>query len=74
MTIEDIINASIDLQGPCKVVSFNGSAEEVEFEGQGWELSGQATYYEEPWFCEHRITYIYPINDEEGFVIEVSCY
>lgn len=71
MTIQDIIEAGVELQGPCRVVSWDGEAESTWFEGRGGEL-GQEAHMGEPWLCEAPIAYIHPIEDEEGFVIEVA--
>lgn len=71
MTIQDIIEAGVQFQGPCKVISYTHEGEVTRFDYDGQEL-GSAKHWCEDWFAAWEITYIHPIEGHEGVVIEVA--
>lgn len=71
MTIQDLIEAGIYLQGHLIVrTGVPGSDDALMdvFDGDGEDL-GCAAHKSEPWYSEHEIEYMYPLD--RGLCIEV---
>ena len=71
MTIEDLLNAGITLQGFLTIKAMDDKTDEMKVVYEG---DGEAVDYEKNinrgWFKQKTITYIYP--DCAGVVIEVA--
>ncbi len=71
MTIEDLLNAGITLQGFLSIIKFDDKTDQktVVFEGDAEDL-GYEKYQNKHWYTGMHITYIYP--DCAGYVIELA--
>lgn len=78
MTIQDLIDAGITFQGDLTVRVYDDSktdgvwTEDV-FTGNA-DAVDMPEYIDEPWFCDHEISYIYSMEQEgiDGWCIEVQ--
>lgn len=73
MTIQDLIEASIELQGHLIVRLYDDPKTQEVFDGDGEEL-GYASHADEAWFNDCEISFMYPLDREglSGWCIEVQ--
>ena len=71
MTIEDLLNAGITLQGFLSIIKFDDKTDQktVVFEGEA-EGRGYEKYQNKHWYTGMHPPYIYP--DCAGYVIELA--
>lgn len=70
MTIEDLIESGIEIQGKMKVQVWDGNNSTFPFESLGDVLG--VGYSLEPWYCEYPITYLWIQPGDDYFTIEVD--